>query len=195
MLPFVSLLPPHLALCLLPWPLHLPTPTSLSQSGVYHSDWIRAPYLDADLSFLCTATGERKILNPCLLASQPFLCTHIHAHTRSHTHTHLCLFAFSQPWKRTAAPALLLGSSGREAGGEQTDTGCSISQHTATANLLPAGSLCLPAVDSTSGQAVLSQKPRTRGDWKVFLLQWYLSLCIALACFKQQSLPVIMNHL
>lgn len=42
LLPFVSLLPPHFTLCLLPWPLHLPTPTSLSQSGVYHSSSIRA---------------------------------------------------------------------------------------------------------------------------------------------------------
>lgn len=52
-------------------------------------------YLDADLSFLCTATGKKKISNPCLLASLPFLCTHTDAHT--HSHTHLVLFAFSQP--------------------------------------------------------------------------------------------------
>lgn len=65
-----------------PWPLHLPTPSPLPQSGVYHSGWIRAPYLDADLSFLCTATGERKISNPCLLASPLLLfCAHTHIHT------------------------------------------------------------------------------------------------------------------
>lgn len=71
-----------------PWPLHLPTPTSPPQSGAYHCGWIRAPYLEADLSFLCTATGERKILNPCLLPPPSFS-----VHTRTHSHT----FAYLLP--------------------------------------------------------------------------------------------------
>lgn len=155
LLPFVSLLPPHLALPLLP--LHLPAPTSLSQSGVYHSDWIRAPYLDADLSFLCTATGERKTLNPCLLASLPFPCTHIHIHT--HSHTHLCLFAFSQPRKEIAVLSLSLNAATGRLEGSKPTLAVSISQHTATANLLPARSLCPPAVDSISGRQSCLKSP------------------------------------
>lgn len=167
MLPFVSLLPPQLALSLLP--LHFPAPTSLSQSGVYHSGWIRAPYLDAVLSLLCTATGETKTLNPYLLASLLLSCIHIYIHT--HSHTHLCLFAFSQPRKETAVLFLSLNALIGRLEGSKLTLVASISQHTATANLLP-----LPASSRQhQRQAVLSQKPRTRGDWKVFLLQRYLS--------------------
>lgn len=117
LLPFVSLLPPHLALCLLPWPRHLPTPTSLSQSGVYHSGWIRAPYLDADLSFLRTATGKKKILNPCLLASLPFLGTHIHAH--AHTP---CLICFLSAMKKDSSACSIAGR--QQPGGWREATDC-----------------------------------------------------------------------
>lgn len=187
MLPFVSLLPPHFTLCLLPWPLHLPTPTSLSQSGVYHSGSIRAPYLDADLSFLCTATGERKILSPCFLASLPFLCKHVHADT--HTFAYLFLSAM----KGQQCLLCRWAAEARRLEGSKPTPAASISRH--TANLLPAGSLCLPAADSSSSSSQSCLKNPGLEETGRSSYCSGTSLCIHLACSKRQSLPVIMNYL
>lgn len=171
-LPFVSLLPPHFLLCVLAWPLHFPTPTSLSQSGVYHSGWIRALYLAADLSLLHTATVERKTLNPCLLASLPFLCTHKDAHT--HTHTFTCLLSPSngrgqqRGLHRWAAAAR---------GWRAASTYWlppSLSTRLQLTCCLPEAFACLRLTAPAPGTSV--SKLRTRGNWKVFLLQRYPSL-------------------
>lgn len=89
-------------------------------------------------------------------------------------------------------PALSLGDSSREAGGKQLTA--SISQHTATANLLPAGSLCLLVVDSTSGRQPCLKSPGLEETGRSPYCS-STSLCIDLARSKQRLLPVIMNYL
>lgn len=146
MLPFVSLLPPCLA-----GSVSYPGPSTSQPPLLFPraercSSWIRAPYLDTDLSFLCTATGEKKILNPCLPASLPFPRTR--SHSLAHTHTPL-LICFLSAFFVAGGACSIPGWQRLE--GSKLTPAASISQR--TANLLPARSLCLPAVDTSNSSS------------------------------------------